>query len=136
MMEHFKEYAEDFNTATLPHEKYYNYDKWEMEEYQRQKEKAQKAAAGGSKGGSSRSDEFMHREEMKRREDEKRNAEMSYTMSQMSKEKISEMRNQDLLRHEMTQAYKVGDTAKTDKITKRLAPDKPKAAVAHPWAGK
>jgi hypothetical protein len=30
----FKEYAEDFNTATLPHAKFINYEKWEVEEYQ------------------------------------------------------------------------------------------------------
>ena len=100
--QNFKEYAEDFNTATLPHEKYYNYDKWEMEEYQRQKEAAQKSSSGGSAVG--KSDEFLHREEMKKKEEEKRKKEMDFTMSQMSKEKISEMRNQELLRHEMTQA--------------------------------
>lgn len=37
MTESFKEYAEDFNTVTLPHQKYYDYDKWEMEEYNRKK---------------------------------------------------------------------------------------------------
>ena len=26
-MEYFKEYVEDYNTATLPHAKYYDYDK-------------------------------------------------------------------------------------------------------------
>ena len=30
----FKEYIEDYNTATLPHEKYINHEKWEMEEWE------------------------------------------------------------------------------------------------------
>jgi hypothetical protein len=34
MKEYFKEYIEDFNTATLPHEKYVNYEKWEMQEWE------------------------------------------------------------------------------------------------------
>merc|ERR1711865_909125 len=41
MHNYFKEYAEDYNTATLPHIKYYDYDKWEMEEYQKRKRRPQ-----------------------------------------------------------------------------------------------
>lgn len=33
--EYFREYMEDFNTATLPHEKYVNLEKWEIAEYNR-----------------------------------------------------------------------------------------------------
>ncbi|KAI8051534.1 hypothetical protein BDF22DRAFT_634296 [Syncephalis plumigaleata] len=33
MKQHFKYYMEDYNTATLPHEKYYNMDKWEKNQY-------------------------------------------------------------------------------------------------------
>ncbi|ORX78838.1 hypothetical protein BCR32DRAFT_206417 [Anaeromyces robustus] len=32
MKQYFAEYMEDYNTATLPHIKYYNLDKYEMEE--------------------------------------------------------------------------------------------------------
>ena len=31
-MEVFSEYAEDYNTATMVHEKYYDLEKWEVEE--------------------------------------------------------------------------------------------------------
>ena len=41
LQEYYKEYMEDFNTATLPHIKYYNYDKWETEEYEKNKEQGQ-----------------------------------------------------------------------------------------------
>ncbi|CAG8582713.1 8610_t:CDS:2 [Paraglomus occultum] len=32
MKEHFKRFIEDYNTATLPHVKYYSLEKWEAEE--------------------------------------------------------------------------------------------------------
>jgi hypothetical protein len=35
--EFFKEYAEDFNTSTLPHEKYYAMEKWHAAEMERQR---------------------------------------------------------------------------------------------------
>ena len=28
IMAHFKSYMEDFNTATMPHHKYYDFEKW------------------------------------------------------------------------------------------------------------
>merc|ERR1740130_1127238 len=50
---YFKEYAEDYNTATMPHIKYYDYDKWEMEEYNKTKAAAAAAAAAGGENTSS-----------------------------------------------------------------------------------
>lgn len=34
--QYFREYMEDYNTATLPHEKYINLEKWEMAEFHRE----------------------------------------------------------------------------------------------------
>ena len=65
MTESFKEYAEDFNTATLPHEKYYDYDKWELEEYNKKK-------AESTKKNGAISDEFQFQEERKKLAEEKR----------------------------------------------------------------
>ena len=40
----FKDFIEDYNTATMPHDKYYNLEAWEMKEYRRvQTEKANKS---------------------------------------------------------------------------------------------
>ena len=36
-MLHFKSFIEDYNTATMPHDKFYNYEAWEMAEYERKK---------------------------------------------------------------------------------------------------
>lgn len=38
-MEYFNEYMEDFNTVTLPHKKYYDFEKWEMAEYHKKQNK-------------------------------------------------------------------------------------------------
>merc|ERR1740139_295704 len=109
-MEYFKEFCEDFNTATMPHLKYYNYDKWEMDEYRR------KQAELGSMPASAQSDEVRHRE-AKRAEEEK-------------------LQRQELTRHELGLAYKTGDSEKRKKLQKKLEPEDPrmKIAPAHPWA--
>jgi len=113
---YFKEYAEDFNTATLPHEKYYDYDKWEMEEYNKRKKDAQskKGAVG---------DEFEHQEEMRKRAVEKRQKEFEMVKHMMSKEKIEEMKGQARLKAEMVNAYRVGDEETRSRLQKKLEPD-------------
>lgn len=40
--EMFKEYAEDFNTCTLPHKKYYNLAEWEAKQRRKEAIKGQK----------------------------------------------------------------------------------------------
>merc|ERR1711871_1907643 len=37
VMRAFKDFIEDYNTVTMPHEKFYNYEKWETMDYQRKK---------------------------------------------------------------------------------------------------
>lgn len=34
--QHFRDYMEDYNTNTLPHEKYIDLEKWEMAEFHRE----------------------------------------------------------------------------------------------------
>lgn len=114
--EYRKTFAEDYNTATLPHEKYYDYDKWEMEEYQKQKEESKK-----KKGA--RSDEFEFQEEMKRKAEEKKRKELELTRMMMSKDKIEEMKHQARIKAEMVNAYRVGDEDTRKKLQRRLNPD-------------
>jgi len=116
MAEAFKEYAEDFNTATLPHEKYYDYDKWELEEYNRRKEDST------SKKGVI-SDEFQFQEERKKQEEDKRKKELEMVKYTMSKEKIDEMKRQAHLKAELVNAYRVGDEETRKKLQRRLEPD-------------
>jgi len=116
MTEYCKEYIEDFNTATFPHVKYYNYEKWEMEEYKR-KEKEVNSKKGPI------SDEFKHLEEMKRKAMEKERKEMQIIRSAMSQDKVKEMKRQARLKSEMENAYKVGDEMTRKKLQRRLEPD-------------
>lgn len=115
---YFKDYMEDFNTATLPHIKFYDYDKWEAEEYQRNKNEVMKQGSSTAK-----SDEFFHREEMWKKEEEKRRKEMELIRSGMTKEKVEEMKHQARLKAEMVNAYKTGDEEKRKRLQKRLEPE-------------
>lgn len=116
MVEAFKEYAEDFNTATLPHEKYYNYDTWEMDEYNKRKAEA-------SKKKGAKSDEFEYEEQRRKKAEDKRRKELELVKFTMSKGKIEEMKRQSRLQAEMVNAYRVGDESKRKKLQKRLEPD-------------
>lgn len=42
ILNYFREFMEDYNTATMPHEKFYNYDAWELKEHQRKQDKKEK----------------------------------------------------------------------------------------------
>lgn len=130
LMNYFKEYCEDYNTATLPHEKYYNYDKWEMEEYNKKKM--------SSSNNVSKTDEMRHLEEMARKKEEKRRLEEERIRQSMNKEKIEHMKRQQLLKHELELAYKTGDEVKRRKLQKQLEPDDTRAKVvggaSHPWS--
>jgi len=129
LQEYFKEFAEDFNTCSFPHEKFYNYDKWEMEDYQRK----QSEVTGGS---GMVSDEARHREEMAKKEAAKRNKEMQDTIASMrNKGSLQDVRAQELLKAQMTNAFKTGNTKEVERIKKRLEPDAPERGPAHPWAG-
>mmetsp|Transcript_20258 Transcript_20258/g.58132 ORF Transcript_20258/g.58132 Transcript_20258/m.58132 type:complete len:418 (+) Transcript_20258:28-1281(+) len=120
LLEFFKEFAEDYNTATLPHMKYYDYDKWEMEDYAKRKKEAEGAAMGG--GSKARSDEFKHREELKRKEEEKHRAEVELMRATVSA-KRDEMKNQAFLKAELQNAYKTGDQDKIRSLKRRLEPE-------------
>lgn len=116
MTENFKEYAEDYNTATLPHVKYYDYDKWELEDYNKKKSESK------SKKGAI-SDEFEFQEERKKKAEEKRRKELNMIRSTMSKEKIEEMKRQARMKAEMVNAYRTGDEEKRRRLEKKLKPD-------------
>jgi len=124
-MEYFKEYAEDYNTATLPHMKYYDYDKWDTDEYARKKREAEEAAAGkdGAGGGNVALDELRHKEEMAERAKRRQVEADRMVQYAMTTEKREEMKHQARLRHEMAVAYKVGDEETRKKLQRRLEPE-------------
>ena len=141
-MTQFKGYIEDYNTATMPHEKYYNYEKWEMEEYQRKKRKEALAAAQehddnhGSFEQKSFNDEEIRRRELKKMKEDAENKEFLSLKTKMSQNKDvqGDMRRQAQLNTELQQAFKRGDTATVKRIERLLAPDEVHAVVKHPWS--
>ena len=124
LQEYFAEYAEDYNTATLPHIKYYDYDKWEMDEYSRKKQEAEKVKDGSTMNiASVAADELRHREEMAERAKRKRLEELKLVQYAMTAEKREEMKHQAQLRHEMVVAYKTGDEETRRRLQRKLEPD-------------
>ena len=100
----------------MPHEKFYDYDKWEMEEYNRRKENAE-----NKKGAVS--DEFRHREEMRQKAMEKQRQELDLIKSGMNRDKIMDMKNQARMKAEMVSAYRMGDDETRKRLQRRLEPD-------------
>mmetsp|Transcript_26641 Transcript_26641/g.55064 ORF Transcript_26641/g.55064 Transcript_26641/m.55064 type:complete len:230 (-) Transcript_26641:661-1350(-) len=120
LQNYFKEFAEDYNTATMPHKKYYDYEKWEMEEYQKQKAKA---AAALSSSSSAQCKEALHIEKQREAMRNKQKEGLNLVRSMMSKEKIEEMKRKKQLQAEMEHAFKTGDRANYRRLQKRLEPE-------------
>ena len=121
--QYFEEYREDFNTATLPHKKYYDYEKWEMEEYQRRQKETADKIAGMAGGGIAARDEARHREEVKRRAEEKKRKELDLLRASMTGEKVREMKRQAELQSQMQVAFKTGDRETYKRLKAKLEPD-------------
>jgi hypothetical protein len=118
---YFAEYCEDYNTATLPHIKYYDYDDWEMKEYRK---KQQSETAKMSSSNTMLADEARHAEEMRQRATEKEKAELDLLRSTMNVEKIQDMKRKAQLQSELAHAFKTGDIETQKKIQRKLEPDR------------
>ena len=120
-MKYFSEYVEDYNTATLPHEKYYDVEKWELTEYKR---RAAAAAAGvGSRVGSALADEEQRRRELLAQRQERQEQDFKLIMSTMDAGKIAAMKHRKSLEAQMQMHYRTGNVAEARRIEARLAPD-------------
>jgi len=137
-MLHFKTYMEDYNTATMPHDKYYNYERWEMAEYQRSKLEQQQRASSSSEFDlpTSFNDEEIRRRELRKQKEDAENKEFMQPKQKMASNKDiqGDMRRQAQLSTELQLAFKRGDTATVKRLERVLAPEEPKMVVKHPWA--
>lgn len=133
---------EDYNTATMPHRKFYNYEEWEMEEYRRQQEDARRKRQddydAGNAGPQVFNDEEAHRLERKREKQEKEQREFQLLRQQMAMDadRRMDMKKQSELRLELQQAHRRGDTATVKRLERLLAPEEQGPAVRHPWASR
>jgi len=105
--------------STLPHKKYYDYDRWEQEEWERSK-----AASTGSQKSSARTDEALHMQMLQEKAREKQKQELEILKSSMNKDKRDEMKHKAELQAEMAHAYKTGDQKTYMKIKNRLEPER------------
>jgi len=124
---YFKEYAEDYNTNTLPDDKFYDLDRWtKMETFRR----AEAARAGVQSDALEERLTFDDEAERKAELDKQRQlrtAEYKQSAYERMKESgdLQNLREQTRLIEQRKQAYNVGDTETVERINKILAPDEP-----------
>lgn len=127
-------FIEDYNTATMPHEKFYNYEQWEIAEYRR---KHDKAARKSTDVQETFNDEDERRREIIQARAQAEKREFSNLLGKMASDKDQReaMRRQEMLKVELQMAYKQGDMATVRRLEKILAPEEEKGTgVKHPWA--
>lgn len=118
----------------MPHEKFYDYNKWEMKRYQEEQTKARKRKLedddGGFFQGQRLSDEEVKRLEMKMQKKELKAREFEVLKERMQQDAShrESMRRQEQLRGELQLAYKAGDMEAVRRLERILAPSKGKEA--------
>ncbi|XP_002960340.2 vicilin-like seed storage protein At2g18540 [Selaginella moellendorffii] len=118
----FKEYMEDYNTATLPSKKYYNVDKY----HQRKMFKEWKKGAKYRSVEVERTefnDEEQRRQELKMLREHEKEAHIEELKHSMKTGMAQAMREQAQLREEMQYQYRLGNLEAANAIQKRLEPD-------------
>ena len=123
----FKEFAEEHNTASFPHEKYYNLDKWHA------KEAAEAARSGGTVEAAV---DFSKMEEDRRRELEaergrSKDAAQAKLLEHMRlMGKLDGLREQQALQTQLHLAGQLGDWEKVKELQQTLKPDDPRKGLA------
>eukprot|EP01026_Neomeris_dumetosa_P017921 TRINITY_DN1698_c0_g1_i1.p1 TRINITY_DN1698_c0_g1~~TRINITY_DN1698_c0_g1_i1.p1 ORF type:complete len:509 (-),score=77.12 TRINITY_DN1698_c0_g1_i1:1351-2715(-) len=117
----FREYMEDYNTGTLPHKKYYDLELYERHLLDQRNDPTDQRDEREKKIFND--EEERRREKLMERAIQKQNRlreaynELKYT------DKARDMREQQMLRMQMSLAYRTGDMNKAQKIAERLRPD-------------
>ncbi len=109
----FKEYMEDYNTATFPHEKYYDVERFEMMELKKKQEK--KKRKQGDKVDALADEEVLRKERLRLRA-EKERKEFELVLQTMDRDKIEHMRHQEKLRYQMQMHFKAGNLAEARRL--------------------
>ncbi|KAL8435240.1 hypothetical protein ACSSS7_002586 [Eimeria intestinalis] len=116
----FSDFVEDFNTATLPHKKYYNLELWEAEERMREAE-----AAMSKKEKTDFNDEAQRRKEIQMLREQRKQLATAHELQllRQDREKLSDMREQRLMASKVETLYKLGRNAEAEALAERLKPD-------------
>jgi hypothetical protein len=118
LQQYFDTFREDYNTATLPHIKYYNYDKWELEEHSRLRQESLK----DSSSFKAWEDERVHANKLQFLAKQKEQAAMELVAASMNSSKIADMQHQKQLQAQMQVAFKMGDSETYRKLKEKLQP--------------
>jgi hypothetical protein len=102
MRDLFKEYVEDYNTATMPSKKYYNLHDWDqaMANKRHKKNKGDEMTEAQRASLASFDDETARYEEMKHLQAKKRDQQINDEVRRLrsNKDKVADMREQDAMR--------------------------------------
>mmetsp|Transcript_91886 Transcript_91886/g.163582 ORF Transcript_91886/g.163582 Transcript_91886/m.163582 type:complete len:289 (-) Transcript_91886:117-983(-) len=124
----FKEFVEDYNTATMPSKKYYNLQVFEQESAnKRRKQKVGEQIDTAQKSSLvSFDDEKARRDEIMAHKAKKAESLVSQEVNalRMNKEKAADMKNQAILQTQRDMLNKVGRGDAAAKINDRLNPNK------------
>ncbi|PFH37907.1 hypothetical protein BESB_002480 [Besnoitia besnoiti] len=116
----FKDYMEDYNTATLPSKKYYNLEIFEA------KQRMKKTNLQETRELTDFDDEARRKREIKSMIDQRRVLEAQAQLRSMreDREKVDDMRQQKLLKSKIETLYRMGENAEAKKLAELLEPDK------------
>lgn len=117
-MEFFREYMEDFNTATLPHDKFYDIEAYEMKEYA--KKQSKNKHRNTDHGRNPRTDEEYMRKERQAARERQDKDKFKALLQTMDTEKVRAMRSQEQLRVQMQTFYKAGNVEEARRLEKLL----------------
>ncbi len=127
----FSQYAEDFNTCTLPAERYYDVDRDDL----RLRAAAALLAAGGAAGGAGGGATIAELDRARRREQEeaahRREAErLALIRASLNPERRAGLERQNQLQQQAIFAHKTGDSKEVARIMERLKPEDPREKLA------
>lgn len=136
IMNYFRGFMEDYNTATMPHEKFYNFERWEMDEYRRASQNRELGLMADGREREGFNDEAERAVELKRLRLMQEVQQFDALKSQLQQQQglRGDMRRQETLRAELQLAFKQGDAASVKRLERLLAPEEAAVAVKHPWA--
>lgn len=117
----FKEYMEDYNTATFPSKKYYDLDLYHRRKMMKEVEKGALKAIQAER--TVFNDEEQRRQELRRERDQQKEAEIEALKHSMQSGMAKAMREQAQLREEMNYQFRLGNFEAAAAIQKRLDPD-------------
>lgn len=124
----FKQYMEDYNTATFPSKKYYNIDIYHRRKVTKQTLKGMKDALAKQTERTEFNDEEQRRQELMAERAKQKETELDRIKRTMMETGMGKaMREQAVLREEMQYHYRLGNKEAAEKIQRRLEPDVPGA---------